>query len=119
LATSSFVASPPSSRGDGGRACARRRCVDTDPRTRSLTDAAHPLRCHRGSHRHRGVRGRRRRARRPVRSAMIASLLLVGAALVLPAILVLTVLFLLGSAVAAIADATATGLVRDAVGEPS
>jgi hypothetical protein len=50
---------------------------------------------------------------------MIASLLLVGAALVLPAILVLTVLVRLGSAVATIADATATGLVRDAVGEPS
>lgn len=50
---------------------------------------------------------------------MMASLVLVGAALVLPAILVLTALFLLGSAVAAIADGAATGLVRDAAGEPS
>jgi hypothetical protein len=43
---------------------------------------------------------------------MIATLLIVAAAILLPTILVLGVLFLLGSAVAAIADAATSGLVR-------
>jgi hypothetical protein len=43
---------------------------------------------------------------------MIGTLLLVGAVVVLPTVLVLGLLFVLGSAVAAIADAATSGLVR-------
>lgn len=50
---------------------------------------------------------------------MIGSLLLVVAALVLPTIVVLGALFLLGSAVVAIAEASTTGLINEAASEPS
>ena len=50
---------------------------------------------------------------------MIATLLVVVAALALPTVIVLGALFLLGSAVAAIADAATAGLVRSGAGEPA
>jgi hypothetical protein len=50
---------------------------------------------------------------------VIATLLVIVAALVLPTILVLGALFVLGSAVAAIVDGATSGLVRSEVGEPA
>ena len=50
---------------------------------------------------------------------MMVSLLLVVAALVLPTILVLGVLFLLGSAVIAMAEGATAGLINEAAAEPS
>ena len=50
---------------------------------------------------------------------MIGSLLLVAVVLALPTLLVLGALLLLGSAVAAIADAATSGLVRSDAGEPA
>ncbi len=43
---------------------------------------------------------------------MIATLLVVATVVILPTVLVLGLLFVLGSAVAAIADAATSGLVR-------
>jgi hypothetical protein len=48
----------------------------------------------------------------------MATVLLLAAVVVLPTILVLGALFLLGSAVAAVADAATSGLVRE-IGEPA
>jgi hypothetical protein len=50
---------------------------------------------------------------------VIATLLVIVAALVLPTILVLGALFVLGSAVAAIVDGATSGLVRGKAGEPA
>ena len=50
---------------------------------------------------------------------MIASALLVVAAMLLPTILVLGLLFLLGSAVVAVAEGAASGLIKGAAADPS